>query len=40
MAIRMTGLPASLPTEQIESWADRLKRVAATAAAAMTGTRR
>ena len=39
MAIRMTGLPASLPTEQIESLAGRLKRVAATAAAAMNDTR-
>jgi hypothetical protein len=29
-----------VPTEQIESWADRLKQVAATAATAMTGTRR
>lgn len=39
MAIRLTGLPASAATEQIESWTDRLKRVAATAGAAMTGTR-
>jgi flavin reductase (DIM6/NTAB) family NADH-FMN oxidoreductase RutF len=35
MAIRMTGLPGSLPTEQIESLTDGLKRVAATAATAM-----
>ena len=40
MAIRISGMPTSVPTEQIESWTDRLKRVAATAAAAMTGTRR
>jgi flavin reductase (DIM6/NTAB) family NADH-FMN oxidoreductase RutF len=38
MAIRMSGLPTSLPTEQIESWTRQLKRVAATAAAAMNGT--
>jgi len=31
MAIRMTGLPASLATQQIESWFQRLKEVAATA---------
>jgi len=30
MAIRMTGLPASLATQQIESWIHRLKEVAAT----------
>jgi flavin reductase (DIM6/NTAB) family NADH-FMN oxidoreductase RutF len=36
MAIRMTGLPASLPTEQIESCTRRLKGVAAAAAAAMS----
>ncbi len=40
LAIRVTGLPASLSTEQIESWTRRLKRVAATAAAAMSGTLR
>jgi len=39
MAVRMTGLPTSVPTDQIESWVHRLKRVAATAGAAMTGTR-
>jgi DNA-binding IclR family transcriptional regulator len=39
MAIRITGLPASRPAEQIESWVHRLKRVAAAAAAAMTGSR-
>ncbi len=38
MAIRMTGLPGSLPTERIESWIHRLKQVAATAAANLTGT--
>jgi flavin reductase (DIM6/NTAB) family NADH-FMN oxidoreductase RutF len=38
LAIRVTGLPACLPTEQIESWTCRLKRVAATAAAGMSGT--
>jgi hypothetical protein len=27
----MTGLPPSVPAEQIESWIDRLKRVAAAA---------
>jgi flavin reductase (DIM6/NTAB) family NADH-FMN oxidoreductase RutF len=37
MAIRMSSLPPSLWTEQIESWARQLKRVAATAAAAMEG---
>lgn len=31
MAIRMTGLPTSLATQQIESWIYRLKEVAATA---------
>ena len=31
MALRMTGLPPSLPAEQIESWIDRLKQVAAAA---------
>jgi flavin reductase (DIM6/NTAB) family NADH-FMN oxidoreductase RutF len=40
MAIRISGMPASVPTEQIESWTDRLKQIAATAATAMTGTRR
>jgi flavin reductase (DIM6/NTAB) family NADH-FMN oxidoreductase RutF/DNA-binding IclR family transcriptional regulator len=38
MAIRMAGLPTSLRTEQIEAWARQLKRVAAAAAAAMSGT--
>lgn len=28
MALRMTGLPASASTEQVESWIDGLKRVA------------
>ncbi len=28
MALRMTGLPGAVATEQIESWVDRLKRVA------------
>jgi flavin reductase (DIM6/NTAB) family NADH-FMN oxidoreductase RutF len=37
MAIRVSGLPTSLPTEQIESWAHQLKQVAATAAAAVDG---
>ena len=40
MAIRISGMPASVPTEQIESWTDRLKQIAATAATAMAGTRR
>jgi flavin reductase (DIM6/NTAB) family NADH-FMN oxidoreductase RutF/DNA-binding IclR family transcriptional regulator len=40
MAIRMAGLPTSLRAEQIESWARELKRVAATAAATMSGTPR
>jgi flavin reductase (DIM6/NTAB) family NADH-FMN oxidoreductase RutF len=31
MALRMTGLPESVPTEQIEDWIAALKRVAATA---------
>lgn len=31
MALRMTGLPPSVPAEQIESWIDRLKQVAAAA---------
>jgi flavin reductase (DIM6/NTAB) family NADH-FMN oxidoreductase RutF len=39
MAIRMTSLPPSLPVEQIESWALRLKRVAANAGAALSGSR-
>jgi flavin reductase (DIM6/NTAB) family NADH-FMN oxidoreductase RutF len=39
MAIRITGLPVALRTEQIHSWVDRLKRVAAVAGAAITGTR-
>ena len=30
MAIRMTGLPAAVATEQIQSWVDRLTHVAAT----------
>jgi len=38
MAIRMAGFPTSLRAEQIESWARQLKRVAATAATAMSGT--
>ncbi len=38
MAIRISGMPTALPTKRIESWTDRLKQVAATAAAAMTGT--
>jgi len=37
MAIRISGLPTPLLTEQIECWARLLKRVAATAAAAMDG---
>ena len=37
VAIRLTALPAGLATEQIESWAERLKGVAATAAVALTG---
>ena len=28
MALRMTGLPGAVPTEQIEAWVGRLKRVA------------
>ena len=40
MAIRVAGLPASLPTDQIELWTRRLKRVAARAAAAMNGSLR
>jgi hypothetical protein len=40
MGIRMAGLPTSLRTEQIECWARQLKRVAATAAAAMSGAHR
>ncbi len=39
LAIRMTSLPTAMGTEQIQSWVDRLKRVAA-AAAAKTSTRR
>jgi DNA-binding IclR family transcriptional regulator len=38
MAIRISGLPTPLWAEQIESWARQLKRVAATAAAALEGT--
>jgi flavin reductase (DIM6/NTAB) family NADH-FMN oxidoreductase RutF/DNA-binding IclR family transcriptional regulator len=37
MAIQVSGLPASLWTEQIECWARKLNRVAATAAAALDG---
>lgn len=37
MAIRMTGLPTSMETEQIGSWIDKLKQVAAEAGAAMSG---
>jgi flavin reductase (DIM6/NTAB) family NADH-FMN oxidoreductase RutF len=33
MALRMTGLPAAVPTEEIESWISGLQRVAAIAAA-------
>ncbi len=40
LAIRVTGLPAALPTEEIEFWTRRLRRVAARAAAAMSGTLR
>jgi hypothetical protein len=29
MALRMTGLPGAVPTEQIEGWVERLKRLAA-----------
>jgi hypothetical protein len=29
MALRMTGMPGAVPTEQIESWVERLKRLAA-----------
>jgi len=36
MALRMSGLPACVPTEEIESWVHRLKGVAA-AAAALSG---
>ena len=32
MALRMTGLPSSVPTEQIETWVESLKRVADAAA--------
>jgi DNA-binding IclR family transcriptional regulator len=39
MAIRMTGLPGSASAEQIESWVDKLKRVAAIAGGAMADTR-
>jgi hypothetical protein len=28
MALRMTGLPGAVPTEQIEAWVERLTRVA------------
>jgi flavin reductase (DIM6/NTAB) family NADH-FMN oxidoreductase RutF len=40
MAIRVAGLPASLPTDQIELWTRRLKQVAARAAATLSGTLR
>jgi flavin reductase (DIM6/NTAB) family NADH-FMN oxidoreductase RutF len=40
LAIQVSGLPAALWTEQIECWIRKLKRVAATAAAAMSGTLR
>ena len=32
MALRMTGLPSNVPTEQIDTWVNRLKRVADAAA--------
>ena len=38
MAIRICGMPPSVPAEQIVSWVDRLKQVAAAAGAAMTST--
>lgn len=37
IALRMTGLPTAVPTEQIETWTDRLKQVAAAAAATPPG---
>jgi hypothetical protein len=37
MALRMTGLPAPVPTEEIESWINGPKRVAAAAAMTDTG---
>jgi flavin reductase (DIM6/NTAB) family NADH-FMN oxidoreductase RutF len=37
MALRMTGLPKAAPTEQIESWIERLKRVAANAISSARG---
>jgi hypothetical protein len=40
MAIRVAGLPASLPTDQIELWTRRLKQVAARAAVTLSGTLR
>ena len=40
MAIRLTGLPARLWAQQIESWVGKLKRVAALAAASMNGSLR
>ncbi len=37
MALRMTGLPLSVPTEQIESWVHSLKRVAESATTVTRG---
>ncbi len=37
MALRMTGLPGAVSTEQIETWVDRLKQVADAAATTKTG---
>ncbi len=39
LAIRMSSLPPSQPTQQIESWVHRLKQVAATAGTTLTGSR-
>ncbi len=39
MALRITGMPASVPTAEIEHWIQRLQQVAA-AAATMTGASR
>ncbi|MDQ2738440.1 MAG: flavin reductase family protein [Actinomycetota bacterium] len=39
MAIRLTGLPPSVPTELINSWTDRLTRAAASAGAVMADKR-
>ena len=39
LAIRMTGMPAAVPTQRVETWVHRLQQVAAAAGEAITGAR-